>query len=365
MKKSVVFYISGHGFGHSSRMAEVINALFKLHPDARVLIKTSAPEWFFREQIAHGFEYFHREYDTGVIQSDSLNLDPLRTLESYAKFAKNLDPLIRSEVASIEQLQPRLIVGDIPPVAFEVAAAASLPSLAVGNFSWDWIYGPYLEEHPEYRDLIPRIREGYRKSGLLLRLPFSGGMEAFPRTRDVPLVARRSHLSKEEVRRKLSLPLKKPVILLSFGGFRLGDRYYRNLSRIEECVWVASERVGMNLPGIRNFRREELRGLGLGYPDLVKAADVVATKPGYGILSECIANRTAMLYTSRGNFREYPLLVKGAEENIPCRFVTREKLLEGDLREDLFALLKAEGPYPAILLDGAEVCAEIISKYFE
>ena len=363
MKKIVLFFISGHGFGHSSRMASVINALLKLHPDARIVVKTSAPEWFFREQIVGDFEYFRREYDTGVIQADSLNLDPRRTLESYSEFAKNLAGLIRSEVGFIERSRPRLIVGDIPPVAFEIAAAASLPSLAVGNFSWDWIYEPYVEEYPEYRNLIPLIREGYRRAGLLLRPPFAGGLDAYPRSREVPLIARRSLFSKGTIRERLALPRKKPVILLSFGGFPLGDRYYRNLSRIEECVWVASEWVGLELPGIRNFPRDELDARGLGYPDLVKASDVVATKPGYGILSECIANRTRMLYTSRGNFREYPLLVKGAEEHIPCRFITQEKLLAGELKEAIFSLLEAEDSYPLVSLDGAEVCAKIISKY--
>ena len=45
---------------------------------------------------------------------------------------------------------------------------------------------------------------------------------------------------------------------------------------------------------------------GYRYEDLVRAVDVVVTKPGYGIISECIANDTALLYTSRGDFREYP-----------------------------------------------------------
>ena len=35
---------------------------------------------------------------------------------------------------------------------------------------------------------------------------------------------------------------------------------------------------------------------------LVGAADAVVSKPGYGIISECIANETAILYTSRGHF---------------------------------------------------------------
>ena len=47
----------------------------------------------------------------------------------------------------------------------------------------------------------------------------------------------------------------------------------------------------------------------LRYEDLVAAADVVVSKPGYGIVSECIANDTALLYTSRGRLIEYDVMV--------------------------------------------------------
>ena len=49
----------------------------------------------------------------------------------------------------------------------------------------------------------------------------------------------------------------------------------------------------------------------------MRAADVVVTKPGYGIIAECLANDTAIVYTSRGEFAEYDVLVDGAEA--PCR----------------------------------------------
>ena len=49
---------------------------------------------------------------------------------------------------------------------------------------------------------------------------------------------------------------------------------------------------------------------GLRYEDVVGAVDVVITKPGYGIISECVANDTALLYTSRGHFVEYDVLVR-------------------------------------------------------
>ena len=361
--QSIIFYISGHGFGHSSRVAAVINELLREYPGLKVIIKTSAPEWFYREQIHHSFSFSRLECDTGVIQFDSLNLDPQRSLETYADFFSGMEEAIAAEVEFARREDPGLIIGDIPPLSFEVADRIGVPSLGIANFSWDWIYEPYLEQNPEYHYLISSIRAGYRKAGLLLRLPFAGEMTAFRESRDIPLIARRSDLAANQVRKKLLLPPGPPLIILSFGGFSLGEEYYRRLTEIDGCLWLASERVGFDLPGIRNIRREELRALGLGYPDLVSAADVVITKPGYGILSECIANRTKMLYTSRGEFREYPILVEGVKSYLPSAFISQEKLRSGDIKEELFQLLEAPDEYPPIPLDGAQTCAEIIAGY--
>ena len=54
----------------------------------------------------------------------------------------------------------------------------------------------------------------------------------------------------------------------------------------------------------------EMEAAGLEYVDLVGAADVVVTKPGYGIVSDAIAAGTRMIYTDRGDFPEYPILVR-------------------------------------------------------
>ena len=43
----IVFYISGHGFGHAVRSVELIKALVAARPDARIVVKTSAPAWLF------------------------------------------------------------------------------------------------------------------------------------------------------------------------------------------------------------------------------------------------------------------------------------------------------------------------------
>ncbi len=360
MRESVIFYVSGHGFGHSSRTAAVIDRLLEVRPGSRVIVKTSAPEWFYREQIGGDFEFHTLECDTGVVQADSLNLDPKASLEAYARFLEGLDEQIAAEAGFADRENCRLIVGDIPPLAFEAAHRAGIPSLAVANFSWDWIYEPYVERQPEYRYLLSSIRDSYRKAGLLLRLPLAGEMDAFPEVRDIPLIARRARVGAGEVRKRLGLGNDRPLVILSFGGFSLGEEYYRRLLEIDDCLWLASERVGFDLPGMRNAGREELRRLGIGYPDLVAAAEVVITKPGYGIIAECVANQTKMLYTSRGEFREYPVLVEGIKRYLPAGFIPQEKLLSGDIREELIRLLEAPADFADVPVNGAENAAEII-----
>ena len=72
-----------------------------------------------------------------------------------------------------------------------------------------------------------------------------------------------------------------------------------------------------------------LYGQGLRYEDLVAAVDVVLTKPGYGIVSECIANDTAMVYTSRGRFAEYDVFVREMPNYLRCEFISQDDLHAG------------------------------------
>ena len=68
---------------------------------------------------------------------------------------------------------------------------------------------------------------------------------------------------------------------------------------------------------------------GVAYEDLVAAVDVVVTKPGYGMIAECAANDTAMLYTSRGRFPEYDVLVAGLPALTRAAFIDHDDLFTG------------------------------------
>jgi hypothetical protein len=64
-------------------------------------------------------------------------------------------------------------------------------SVALGNFSWDWIYGLLAARQPSLAESAKRAARAYAAAGLVLELPFAGPLLAFPRRISVGLVARR------------------------------------------------------------------------------------------------------------------------------------------------------------------------------
>jgi L-arabinokinase len=87
------------------------------------------------------------------------------------------------------------------------------------------------------------------------------------------------------------------------------------------------------------------------------------TKPGYGIISECIANDTALLYTSRGDFREYPVLVEAMPKFLRCAYIDQDDVFSGKYWQvHLDWLLAQPAPPEKPATNGAAIAAEIIRR---
>jgi L-arabinokinase len=301
------------------------------------------PAWMF-ERVPHA-RVEALETDTGLVQIDSLHFDEQATAERTAAFYRDFDRRVDDEASWLREHRVELVVGDIPPLAFAAADRAEIPSVAFGNFTWDWIYSAYAPFETDVPEVIPIIRRAYAKATRALRLPFHGGFEPMRQVvQDVPLVARKSRRDARETRHTLGVREDLPLVLASFGAY------------------------GAALPHAAGTDRESFTLLniaqhpphGLAYEDVVAAADVVVSKPGYGIVSECIANQTALLYTSRGQFVEYDCFVDQMPRVLRCRFISQGELLRGEWSDAIRALLDQPAPPDTPRVDGAEISADII-----
>ncbi|MGE0360664.1 MAG: hypothetical protein AB7H93_13180 [Vicinamibacterales bacterium] len=366
MSRPLVYYISGHGFGHASRSIEVVNAVLARRPDLPVHIRTAAPRWLFDLTVRGPFAFHAVDTDPGVVQHDSLSLDAAATIRRADAYVAALPARAAEEAAVLRRLGAAFVAADIPPLGLEAARLAGVPAIALGNFTWDWIYRDY----PGGAAAADAIGEIYGRTGRALRLPLAGGFETFAQVTDLPFVARHARHAPAETRRRLGLPDGR-LALASFGGYGVAGIDLAALSRtagwtllVSASVPFGPDRVPLAQAGARGalFPLDEpaMYAQGLRYEDVVAAVDVVVTKPGYGIISECLANDTALLYTDRGHFIEYDVLVREMPRHVRCAYLPQAAVLRGDWQAALDALLDAPRPAAPLGTTGADVAADWI-----
>jgi len=359
----VAFYISGHGFGHASRQIEIINALGAASPATSILIRTSAPRWLFERTLRVPATLLSGEVDTGVVQIDSLHLDAAETIRRAAAFYQTLGDRARGEADLLRAHRVSCVVADAPPLGCAAAYAAGLESIVVSNFTWDWIYDGYAGELRGALELRETLAQTYALANAGWRLPMYGGFETIAPLLDLPFVARHARHAREDVRRICGLPPDAPIALLSFGGYGVRDVDVNRLDCRDAVTVLLTHDGSFDQPmpdGVALLSEPQLYDSGLRYEDLVAAVDVVITKPGYGIISECVANRTALLYTSRGRFVEYDVLVREMPRYLRCGYIDHEDLFAGRWRAALQALLASPPPPEHPRTDGAEVTARML-----
>lgn len=351
------YYITGHGLGHASRSCQIINTLRRRHPELSVEVVSTAAPWFFRGFLDAKVPVRPLALDFGVLQQDSLVMREAETLHAYRNFLPERQHLVTQEAASLRAEGVKLVAADIPAAAFAAAAAAGVYSVGISNFTWDWIYAGLAEGRGGYDEVLNSLTEDYRKADLLLRLPFHGEESVIRAVEDQPLVARLSTYDKEEIRAKLGIPAGQRLGLISFGGFGLQTFDPSPLRKLEGWIFL-SETLPDGAPA-------NLRPLSEGdytYPDLVRAVDVVVTKPGYGIVSECLVNGTACLYTGRGDFREQALLIEGLRRYGRAREIGNDDLRRGNWGAALEYLLAQPEPAERLASGGDVVIADKLAR---
>jgi L-arabinokinase len=363
---AVFFYISGHGFGHASRQIEIIKTFGRLRPDVEIVVKTTVPSWLFEKTADVPITLVPTEIDTGVVQIDSLHLDERRTVDHAAAFYATLPARAAAEAEELRRRGARLVIADAPPLPCAAAALAGLPSFVVSNFTWDWIYEAYADAR-RAGILLETVRAAYRRATGAWRLPMHGGFATFESIVDVPFVARHARHDRAHVRRVLGLPPAQPLALTSFGGYGVRESYLSSLDCLSECGVIVTVGVGAETewqppPGIHLVRETMLYAVGLRYEDLVSASDFVVTKPGYGIIAECVANNTAILYTDRGHFVEYDVLVREMPRFLRCEHIDHDALFAGRWRAAVQRLLSSSPAPERPPTNGADVVAGMIAE---
>ena len=353
--KPIAYYITAHGYGHGARSCDVLRALHRLCPEQPVFVTTDLPRDFLNSRLADCTNLIFRSgaFDVGLVQKDSLQSDLFRTLEKLEALYNRETELIEQERHFITGNDVAVVAADIPAIPLAAAQRAGVPNMAVGNFSWDWIYAEYAKDNPRWEFFVNKFRGVYVKTDLLLRLPFAPAMEQFPNRKDVPLLASPGTAQREKLATLTGADVHKSWILLSFTSL---DLNYQALEKIralsDQYEFFCVEPLQFKNSCIHSISRDAV-----AFADILASCDVVISKPGFGLVSECIVNRKPLIYADRGDFAEYPYLVDGIEKYLRNTHIPAAQLYAGDFFQPLGKIKSSPEPAGQIASGGSEMIA--------
>ena len=342
-------------------MIAVMKALRQLEPGMDLLIRTTVPEWLFRGGIQGDFAIFPARIDAGVVEQDLFSQDSLATLEAAAAIFSEEQELVAEEAGFALEHKVDVIVSDIPPLASIIGHKISVPVVAIGNFSWDFVYRPYATRHAEYSHLIGAIEEAYAKTTLMLRLPLGHEMRSFPNVQDIPFIAREPSSSREETRRELGLAeCGRPIILVAVRqGFDASEAVVRLAEEASCKVLVFADiEEARHCDVLRLDERWQSRFL-----DVLAASDAIVSKLGYGIAADCLAAHKPLIFPPRLDWAEHDLLVGGIHGVLPALNLPMEDFKKGEWATQVTKFLSEPMIWGDVDTGGAIIAAEIIRSY--
>lgn len=288
---SVVAYVSGHGLGHAAREIQILRQLPEEIP---LIIKTTSPAWFWQSELKRPFTLIADTYDVGCVQKDSITIDIDATRVAKQTMDNKNRARFDAEKRWLEEVGAKVVVSDVAAFPLMVAATHEIPALLVANFTWVDIYEPF----PGFESILARLRAAYGHADLLIETGLSLPMSYIPNRVEAGLVAR---VGRD---RRAELPYnEKRLALIYAGNWGLPIAWERLRDFPDWHFLTLTPPGSVRPPNLTALPREQMP-----HEDIVASVDVVISKPGYGIVGECLANGTPLLYGPRPEFAEYAAL---------------------------------------------------------
>ena len=357
MSRRIACYLSSHGFGHAVRSETVITAMALEKPDWQFFIISGSPPYLFRRALQLPNVHLRSQAtDFGLVQTTPRVIDLNSSALKLRELVSGYSTIVEREEAFLKRESISAAFCDIPFLPFQAAHNLGIPAAGMGNFTWDWIYYYYRELDPAF-EAAARLAYGcYKHCGLYLALPSSPEPAAFRKTEKIPLVCRKPSLSTRALRKELNLNPGHRIVLIGFSEANLDAKAVARIEKIPDTTFLLPEPLELHLENGIRIPSEKV-----SFHSLVGLADVIITKPGYGIISDAIASRKPLVTTERGDFPEIPYLDRLLEETVGQTRITMRQFNRGRWGKFLKKAKLRNFDFP---VNGTRTASERLIRYF-
>ena len=348
--------ISFHGFGHIAQSGPVVNALVRRIPDLRVTLQCAAPLEVLRNHFHCAFTHVQEAMDVGVVNHGALRVLRDDTAHLYADFHADWDSKLTRAIAQLRAWQPDVVLADVPYLTLAAAAQARIPAVAMCSLNWADIYAHYCGEHPGAHEIVAHMRASYGAAQIFLQPEPSMPMRGLNNARSIGPLARVGRERRAELRQRLKVEAGTRLVVVALGGIKTAVSL-DTWPRADSVRWLAQADWNIKHPDALAWDQ-----LGWNFIDVLRSADAIITKPGYGSFAEAACNGVPVLYVIYEDWPEQAGLVKWLPQHVPCAAMTAEQFASGDFINTLNELLSKPRPAP-LSPTGIEQAADVLEEY--
>ena len=353
--------ISAHGFGHAAQVVPVLNALSRIVPNLRVLLRTMVPESFFRNRLMVPWKLIAVQQDIGCLQDGPLTIDADATWRAHHQFHLAWNDRLQAEVEAMRAARPHLILANTPYLAVAAGVKAAIPTATLASFTWDLILSNY---HPpsdiSAPALIHSIRRAYADASLALRITPSPPMHIFNRVIDIEPISEPAASVREELATLLKLAPGERTVLIGFGGIPLASLPFARLESLTDYRFLFDGPVPSN-----NTRFVSIQSLPFSFRELLASVDLIMTKPGYSTIVEAVTLRTPLVYVRRYHFADEQPLVDYLHLHGRGVELAQNQFANGQWRAALDTAMTLPAlPSPPPPMTGAADAATLLARFF-
>jgi hypothetical protein len=335
--QTIAYFVSSHGLGHATRSVAVINDIHACRKDIHFLIVSDLPYLFWKKNLdpAILFDTYQLKTDIGLLQTDPLNFNLPKSVGMISQYLSRPVDYYSKLLISMEKYNLCHIVCDISPLGINIANYLGIKKSLVENFTWDWIYKPFIQKHSAFKEICLKLGEIF--STVNLRIQVTPFCEKVKGTVAVKPIHRRFQLEPNCIRKKLNLKNSKRIITVTATGIDL----YTNLKEFVKhspyhfifCGEHKSAETDKNITLVSTNDS-------IHFPDLIRASSAVIGKVGYGMTVECWAAKTKFFGIMRENFRESEILKDFITKNQIGEAVTLDQFTSSGWKNHFHEQLK-------------------------
>jgi hypothetical protein len=320
---NICFYTSDYGYGHAARDIAVIRGLLK-KIKAKIFVKTDYPYEFMKHSLPLS-NVLRRRNDIGVVykyKENGVSPDKEETERQLDAWVNSWENFIIEECEFCKANGIDLILSDITPQPFLIGESLKIPSIAISNFTWHYIFHNLLGK----TESVSRLEEAYQAADAAIVLPFNEEMSLFKRRIEVPLVSREITRDRQYLRREHGILDDELLIYLGVGK-SLSPSMLGNLRGIDHsgARFLTSGNSALPLENAIKIPTDDTET-----QDYLAMSDLVVSKTGYSTASESIRGNVPMLLFRREGYEEDKLVAGGIEKLRIGKEISEQEFLSGN-----------------------------------